>query len=126
MRIKKPLFSGLVGLAVISSIVIGYLSLSRYIDGERFRFYCESIQQRMSVEEIKSILDKYGTYTWSRDEILMEWSYIYFDSFLSRITFGSPVVLRFDSNEKLIAAGGRVKLGDEFNIDCSTENPVSP
>lgn len=102
-----------------SLIIVGVFASKNYMQSERHQLFCESLLPGISRNDVKMILDKHGTYEWRDDYTLAGWSYIYFDNFGARIILGNPVVLRFDNEGRLVAAGSRGKVADEIQIDCN-------
>jgi hypothetical protein len=100
------------------ALVISAFSMNKYMQDTRHQFFCENLRPGMLKDEVKRNLDKYGTYSWRDHYVLAGWSYVYFDRFIPRIILGNPVVLRFDSTNKLLAVGSREKVGDEIQINC--------
>jgi hypothetical protein len=83
----------------------------------RHQFFCVDIQPGMLKDDVKSGIDKYGVYSWH--DYFMEGSYVYFDSLVLKISLGSPVILYFDDDNKLVGISSRAKVGDEMQIDCN-------
>jgi hypothetical protein len=104
---------------VAGVLVVGISSLNEYMQNTRHQFFCVDIQPGMLKDDVKSGIDKYGVYSWHDDYVLAKWSYVYFDGLVLKISLGSPVVLYFDDDNKLVGIGSRAKLGDEMQIDCN-------
>ena len=109
----------LIAVFLMAASLIGVVSYAnRYINETQYQFFCKDIQKGMLKEEVKRVIDKYGSYSWKDDNVI-GLSYAYFDQFVPMNTLGSPIVLRFDSDNRLIAIGSRYKVGDELQISCN-------
>jgi hypothetical protein len=101
-----------------SLIVVSVFVFKNYVQSERYQLFCVSLRPGISKNDVTRILDEHGTYDWRDDYVLAGWSYLYFDNFETRIILGNPIVLRFDNEGRLIAAGSRGKVADEIQIEC--------
>ncbi len=121
-KFRHKIFVLLIAVFVAIVSIVGAVSSSNnynaYIDEMRYQFFCEKIQVGMSKEDIKTIIDEYGSNSW-RDNDITGLTYVYFEQSAPRDALGNPVVLEFNSNNTLRGAGSRHYLGDEVAINCN-------